>query len=50
MPGDLPYTTLLVQELETFLARPRIYLTERMFAYGEEHARANLRRELASLG
>jgi predicted metal-dependent HD superfamily phosphohydrolase len=36
--------------LEAFLGRPRIYATEVMFATGEARARANLRREIASLG
>jgi predicted metal-dependent HD superfamily phosphohydrolase len=34
--------------LESFLARPRIYATDAMFARGEAAARANLRREIAT--
>jgi predicted metal-dependent HD superfamily phosphohydrolase len=36
--------------LEGFLRRPRLYATEAMFASREGPARANLRREIASLG
>ncbi len=35
--------------LEHFLARPRIYLTDVLFDEGEQHARENLRAELATL-
>ena len=38
-----------VRLLEGFLARPRIYRTERMQAAAEEAARANLRGEIAGL-
>jgi predicted metal-dependent HD superfamily phosphohydrolase len=46
---DAAYREGRAKVLETFLARDRIYRTERMFAAGEEAARANLRWEVERL-
>jgi predicted metal-dependent HD superfamily phosphohydrolase len=48
--SDDDYRTGRRQVLQRFLARPRIYYTERMFEQCESKARANLAREIASLG
>jgi predicted metal-dependent HD superfamily phosphohydrolase len=47
--ADNDYRAGRRQVLERFLARPRIYFTERMFTAGEARARANLAREIAAL-
>jgi predicted metal-dependent HD superfamily phosphohydrolase len=46
---DADYRAARAGVLEHFLARPRIYLTDVMYAEGEERARANLRAELSKL-
>ena len=46
---DAAYRAGRTKVLEGFLARPRIYRTERMHAAAEEAARANLRAEIARL-
>jgi predicted metal-dependent HD superfamily phosphohydrolase len=43
------YRTGRAQVLANFLARPRIYLTERMFVAAEEAARVNMAAEIESL-
>ena len=47
--ADDAYRHGRMQVLQHFLARPRLYRTDRMFAVAEEPARANLQRELQSL-
>jgi predicted metal-dependent HD superfamily phosphohydrolase len=47
--ADADYRAGRARVLEAFLARDRIYRTERMFAAGEEAARANLRGEIERL-
>jgi predicted metal-dependent HD superfamily phosphohydrolase len=47
---DADYRAGRREVLETFLARPRIYRTEALFAEGEEAARRNLAGEIAALG
>jgi len=46
---DAAYRAGRTKVLEGFLARPRIYRTERMHAAAEEAARANLRAEITRL-
>lgn len=46
---EATYRAGRIRVLKMFLARPRIYKTERMFALGEEVARRNMRAELESL-
>lgn len=46
---DAAYRAGRTKVLEGFLARPRIYRTERMHAAAEEAARANLRAEIGRL-
>jgi len=46
---DADYQQGRLRVLRNFLAQPQIYHTERMFAVGEEPARANLQAEIARL-
>jgi predicted metal-dependent HD superfamily phosphohydrolase len=48
--ADAAYRAGRTKVLESFLARSRIYRTERMHAVAEEAARANLRAEIKRLG
>jgi predicted metal-dependent HD superfamily phosphohydrolase len=47
--GDADFRRGRAQVLRSFLARPRIYATARMFRERENEARANLTREIAAL-
>jgi predicted metal-dependent HD superfamily phosphohydrolase len=46
---EAPYREGRSKVLDSFLLRPRIFCTQRMFEVGESAARANLRRELDRL-
>jgi predicted metal-dependent HD superfamily phosphohydrolase len=46
---EAPYRAGREQVLRTFLQRPRIYLTDRLFVALENQARRNLQQEIASL-
>ena len=47
---ELAYRAGRAKVLESFLNRPRIYLTERMYAVAEDAARKNLAAEIEKLG